>query len=68
MSCGFYFNFDWVTRDITFDWIFGHVDFDGTHQPGGPWWTCINCDEIFYSATMCTCKDCNPFSGYCRAC
>ena len=48
MTCGFYNNFDWVTREITFDWIFGHVNFDGVHTPSGPWWQCIKCDEIFY--------------------
>ena len=68
MSCGFYNNFDWVTREITIDWLFGHVDFDGVHRPAGPWWDCINCGELFYSTTLCCEPCCNPFSGYCRAC
>ena len=68
MSCGFYNNFDWVTREITIDWLFGHVDFDGVRRPAGPWWDCINCGELFYSTVMCTEPCCNPFSGYCRAC
>ena len=68
MSCGFYNNFDWVTRDITIEWLFGHQDLDGVHRPAGPWWDCINCGDLFYSTTLCTCDACNPFSGYCRSC
>jgi len=33
-----------------------------------PWWTCIKCADVFYSATCCCCDNCNPFSGYCRTC
>ena len=66
-NCGFYGNFDWVTKEIQIDWIFGYED-DGVLQAGGPWWKCIACDEIFYSTTLCCCDNCNPFSGYCRKC
>ncbi len=68
-DCSFWFNFDWVTKDVRIDWVFGYEDgWDGSVQLGGPWWSCINCNEIFYSTTMCTCDGCNPFSGYCRKC
>ena len=68
MSCGFYNNFDWVTREITIEWLFGHVDYDGTRRPAGPWWDCISCGKLFYSTTLCCEPCCNPFSGYCRDC
>ena len=64
---GYWLNFDWVTGEVLIDWIFGY-EHDGVLTPGGPWWKCISCDEIFHSATMCTCDECNPFSGYCRKC
>lgn len=69
MTCGFYNNFDWVTRDIQIGWLFefGH-DSDGEYYLQGPWWHCISCKEIFYSTTLCMCENCNPFSGYCRGC
>jgi len=67
--CRFYNNFDWVTKDIQIEWVFGYeIDYDGNYQLGGPWWSCIKCDEIFYSTTLCMCESCNPFSGYCRSC
>lgn len=69
MTCEFYMNFDWVTKDVQIDWVFGYeADADGNYSLGGPWWQCISCDEIFYSVTLCTCEQCNPFSGYCRKC
>jgi len=33
-----------------------------------PWWKCIEFNEVFFSATMCCCPGCNPFSGICRTC
>ncbi len=65
MSCEFYFNYNWITKEPQFDWL---LPIEGYVGPQGPWWQCINCDEIFYSTTMCMCDGCNPFSGYCRKC
>lgn len=58
MSCEFFGNYDWVTGDIDISWVFDE----------SPWWTCIQCENIFYSTVMCVCDQCNPFSGYCRGC
>ena len=65
MSCEHIFNYDWVTGEILFEWL---LPLDEYHGPQGPWWQCISCDKIFYSATMCCEPCCNPFSGYCRTC
>ena len=66
MSCAYYFNYDWITKDIMIGWLFDWGEYDGCLQ--GPWWNCINCNELFYSTTLCMCESCNPFSGYCRDC
>ena len=69
MTCGFYGNFDWVTKEIQIEWLYDWgFDKDDGHYLQGPWWNCIKCKTLFYSTTLCTCKDCNPFSGYCRSC
>lgn len=65
MKCEYYGNFNWVTGDITIDWL---LPDDRYHGPQGPWWQCIQCDQLFYSTSMCLCDNCNPFSGYCRGC
>ena len=69
MECGFYGNFDWVTRDIQIGWLYDWGECsDGITYLQGPWWHCIECSGIFYSTTLCMCDNCNPFSGYCRGC
>jgi hypothetical protein len=50
MNCSFHFNYDWITKEPTFDWLLPLDQYEG---PQGPWWQCINCDEIFFSATLC---------------
>lgn len=50
--------YDLMTGEPTIAWVFDE----------SPWWLCIECEQPFFSAVLCICEDCNPFSGFCRGC